>query len=71
MYCTQQMIQGGNFRDWLKTAKTTKVFPLKSFATYGIYRRSRAPTSVINGIQLAKRFQLHLLMCILICKAFN
>ena len=35
MYCTQQMIQGENFRDWLKTAKTAKVFPLESFAIYG------------------------------------
>ena len=32
MYCTQQMIQGENFRNWLKTAK---VFPLESFAVYG------------------------------------
>ena len=32
MYCTQQIIQGENFRDWLKTAK---VFPLESFAVYG------------------------------------
>ena len=29
-----EVIQGGNFRDWLKTAK---VFPLKSFAVYGIF----------------------------------
>ena len=29
------MIQGENFRDWLKTAKTAKVFPLESFAVYG------------------------------------
>ena len=35
MYCTQQVIQGENFRGWLKTAKTTKVFPLESFAVYG------------------------------------
>ena len=34
MYCTQQMIQGENFHDWLKTAK---VFPLESFAVYGIH----------------------------------
>ena len=33
MYCTQQMIQGENFHDWLKTAK---VFPLESFAAYGM-----------------------------------
>ena len=33
MYCTQQMIQGENLRDWLKTAK---VFPLESFAVYGM-----------------------------------
>ena len=31
MYCTQQMIQGENFHDSLKTAKTAKVFPLESF----------------------------------------
>ena len=37
MYCTQQVIQGENFCDWLKTAKTVKVFPLESFAVYGIY----------------------------------
>ena len=36
MYCTQQMIQGENVRDWLKTVKTAKVFPLESFAVYGI-----------------------------------
>ena len=35
MYCTQQIIQGENFHDWLKTAKTAKVFPLQSFAVYG------------------------------------
>ena len=33
MYCTQQTIQGENFRDWLKIAK---VFPLETFAVYGI-----------------------------------
>ena len=33
MYCTWQVIQGENFCDWLKTVK---VFPLKSFAVYGI-----------------------------------
>ena len=34
MYCTQQMI---HFCNWLKTTKTTKVFPLESFAVYGMY----------------------------------
>ena len=29
-------VQGESFRDWLKTAKTAKVFPLESFAVYGI-----------------------------------
>ena len=33
MYCTQQMIQGENFRDW---QKNHEVFPLESFAVYGI-----------------------------------
>ena len=33
MYCTQQMIQGENFRDWLKNRES---FPLESFAVYGI-----------------------------------
>ena len=32
MYCTQQMIQGENFRDWLKNRES---FPLESFAVYG------------------------------------
>ena len=36
MYCTQQMIQEENYCDWLKTAKTAKVFPLESFAVYGM-----------------------------------
>ena len=36
-----------------------------------IMRPNRTPTSVINGIQLATWLLLHLLMCILICKAFN
>ena len=38
MYCTQQMILGENFRNWLKTAK---VFPLESFAVYGSVKFSR------------------------------
>ena len=33
MYCTQQVIRGENFRDRLKNAK---IFPLESFAVYGI-----------------------------------
>ena len=37
MYCTWQVIQGENFHDWLKTAKTAKVLPLKGFAVYGKY----------------------------------
>ena len=37
MYCTRQVIQGENFRDWLKNAKNAKVFPLESFAVYGIW----------------------------------
>ena len=36
MYCTQQIIQGKNFLDWLKTTKTPKVFPLKIFVMEGI-----------------------------------
>ena len=32
IYCTQQVIQGENFRDRLKAAK---VFPLDSFPIYG------------------------------------
>ena len=27
MYCTQQMIQGGNFCDWLKNRENCKSFP--------------------------------------------
>ena len=34
MYCTQQMIQGENFRNWLKNRKS---FPLESFAVYSTY----------------------------------
>ena len=34
MYCTQQVIQGENFHNRLKTAKTMKFFPLESFAVY-------------------------------------
>ena len=33
MYCTQQVIQGKTFHDQLKKCK---VFPLESFAVYGI-----------------------------------
>ena len=36
MYCTQQMIQGENFRDWLKNRENRESFPLESFAIYGI-----------------------------------
>ena len=36
MYCTQQMIQGENFRDWLKNRENHESFPFESFAVYGI-----------------------------------
>jgi len=37
MYCTQQMIQGENFRDWLKNRENRESFPpLESFAVYGM-----------------------------------
>ena len=32
MYCTRQMVQGENFRDWLKNRENCE-----SFAVYGIY----------------------------------
>ena len=35
MYCIQQMIKGENLRNWLKNAKTAKVFPFVTFAVYG------------------------------------
>ena len=31
MYCTQQMIQGENFRDWLKNRENRKSFPPRKF----------------------------------------
>ena len=31
MYCTQQMIQGENFRDWLKNHENRKSFPPQKF----------------------------------------
>ena len=34
MYCTQQVIQGENFRNWLKNRKS---FPLESFAADSIW----------------------------------
>ena len=34
MHCTQQMIQGENFRDWLQNRES---FPLESFAVYGMF----------------------------------
>ena len=33
MYCTQQVIQGENFRNRLKNHESAKVFPLESFDT--------------------------------------
>ena len=35
MYCTRQMIQGENFRDWLKNHENRESFPLENFAVYG------------------------------------
>ena len=39
MYCTQQMIQGENFRDWLKNRKNRESFPPRKFCRirYNIY----------------------------------
>ena len=31
MYCTQQMIQGENFRDWLKNCENRESFPPRKF----------------------------------------
>ena len=31
MYCTQQMIQGENFRDWLKNRENRESFPPRKF----------------------------------------
>ena len=31
MYCTQQMIQGENFRDWLKNRENHESFPPRKF----------------------------------------
>ena len=31
MYCTRQMIQGENFRDWLKNRKNHKKIPPRKF----------------------------------------
>ena len=31
MYCTQQMIQGENFRDWLKHRENRESFPPRKF----------------------------------------
>ena len=37
MYCTQQMIQGENFHNWLKNRKNRESFPLESFAVYSMW----------------------------------
>ena len=43
IHCTQQMIQGENFRDWLKNRKNRE-----SFAVYGSYILSLAPPAPLK-----------------------
>ena len=52
MYCTQQIIQGENFHDWLKTAKTAKVFPFESFAVYGILLVADSPHNYAKWLHM-------------------
>ena len=48
MYCTytRQMIQGENFRDWLKNRENRESFPLISFAVYSITQTNLASQSI-------------------------
>ena len=48
MYCTRQVIQGENFRDWLKNRESHESFPHKSFAVYGIRVNVTALLEYIN-----------------------